>query len=266
MNLKKKDQNSGEFQTSCSRPGPIPRLMIQKTRQKASPCSKLEENKTEIWNIDFKPKSKVKSKLFSSPRPIHSNCGSIDIFYDTSEYRTNPHDLNFFEEIELNTLKPIRNMDDSFFGQLHDEPTSSFNCPSASILDAEVKIDDIDFKGYNDYTKRPQMTCHLPSNSIRLDFSALECQRGDVNIYSSSPLARVQEFHYNNETEESQLLNILADEFESLEVVAPSPKKNLWKIVKQFTVGVSPDEFDDLYPWAKYSVEEKSLMLPDYPW
>ncbi|KAM9918064.1 hypothetical protein OXX59_008918 [Metschnikowia pulcherrima] len=99
---------------------------------------------------------------------------------------------------------------------------------------------------------KPHMTEPLLPDGSPLDFSGIRQYRGETNIYSTTPLARVWEFSSSTDKHEYSILNILADEFENLDTVQNEPKQGLWSSIKKYTVGLSEDEYDEQYPWAKY--------------
>ncbi|OBA24545.1 hypothetical protein METBIDRAFT_30782 [Metschnikowia bicuspidata var. bicuspidata NRRL YB-4993] len=105
---------------------------------------------------------------------------------------------------------------------------------------------------------RPHMTEPLLPDGSPLNFSAIKLCRGETNIYSATPLARVWEFNSDTDKHEYSILNILADEFENLDEDASEPKQSLWSQFRKLTVGLNEDEYNECYPWAKYCI--KSLL------
>lgn len=105
------------------------------------------------------------------------------------------------------------------------------------------------------YQVVPHMRVPLAPNNTRLDFSQIELQRGLTNVFTATPLARVPEFHCSPNVEETSVLNILVDEIERYQHKEPEQKFTAWKKFKCFTVGANADDFDKLYPWAKYSIK-----------
>lgn len=105
------------------------------------------------------------------------------------------------------------------------------------------------------YEVVPQMRVPLAPNNARLDFSSIEMQRGLTNIYTATPLARVTEFNCRPNLEECSILNIWEDEFERCYFKEPEQKLTVWKRLKCLTIGANADEFDRMYPWAKYSIK-----------
>lgn len=136
--------------------------------------------------------------------------------------------------------------------KLHERVSSASIC---SLLDSGASVFDGKSLEDFDYTTKPHMTRPLVANNVKLDFSLIENQRGLTNIHSATPLARVLEFTTSTNAEEFTLLNILADEFESRLFESPKRQPSLWKNIKHFTWGASDDEFDEMYPWAKYSIK-----------
>lgn len=104
------------------------------------------------------------------------------------------------------------------------------------------------------YEVVPQIRVPLAPYNAKLDFSPIELQRGLTNIYTATPLARVSEFNCSPNFEECSILSILEDEFERSQHKEPEKKLSIWKTMKYLTVGANADEFDRMYPWAKYSI------------
>ncbi|GEQ66434.1 hypothetical protein JCM33374_g97 [Metschnikowia sp. JCM 33374] len=104
---------------------------------------------------------------------------------------------------------------------------------------------------------KPHMTEPLLPDGSPLDFSPIEQYRGETNIFSTTPLARVWEFNSVTDKHEYSILNILADEFESLDEDNDS-KPGWWSQFRKLTVGLSEDEYDSHYPWAKYCIRSLS--------
>ena len=123
-----------------------------------------------------------------------------------------------------------------------------------SLIDSGITVFSADLVDGMDEVAVPLMQCPLAPINTPLDFSVLEAQRGLTNIYSATPLARVWEFNTKPQQEECTILNILADEFESRRLQSREAEPSFWATLKHFTVGTSPDEFDRMYPWAKYSI------------
>lgn len=178
-------------------------------------CSVLsEETGVELHNLDHE------SKMDSE-----SNCddSSTDKFYEASEGHTYP-------------------------------PSARYSIP---VMSAALK-DDVHplSAALDDYIPhvKPHMTRALLPNDAPLDFSCLEDQKGKTNVHSATPLARVWEFNSKTDIYECSLLNILADEFENIQSKKQTSEPNLWELIKTYTVGLSDDEFDEWYPWAKYSI------------
>lgn len=101
---------------------------------------------------------------------------------------------------------------------------------------------------------KPHMTEPLLPDGSPLNFSPIKQHRGETNIFSATPLARVWEFNSGTDKHEYSILNILADEFENLDEEKEEPKQGFWSQFRKFTVGLSEDEYDHHYPWAKYSI------------
>lgn len=127
-----------------------------------------------------------------------------------------------------------------------------------SLLDSGSSVFNVSSLPEEDFEVRPQMTCPLAPNNTKLDFSLILSQRGLTNIYTATPLARVWEFNTSPKEEECSILNILADEFEKRRYRSPPRKTSIWKTMKHFTFGATADEFDTMYPWAKYSMKNEN--------
>lgn len=195
-----------------------------------------------------------RASLLSFPRVHHSYIPGA------------PKDKPEIEEIELTTfdlnyiLSSQANSSEQEFFEAQDVSPIDYAMSSSnilSILDLGA-VCEADLWKDMDKTIKPHMTRPLAPRNYVLDFSPLEKERGLTNVYTATPLARVREFHSKPQPEECTLLNILADEFDDQQSESPKTSTSVWKTIKHFTLGVNEDDFDKMFPWAKYA--EQSPM------
>lgn len=166
------------------------------------------------------------------------------------------------EEIELTTFDEnhfycahANSSEEEFFEANEEIPSDQGSITSnmLSILDLGANVYHADLWRDIDEKIKPHMTRPLAPGVTTLDFSLLEKQRGLTNVFTATPLARVREFHTKPQVEECTLLNILADEFDIQQFGSPKKSASVWKTLKHLTLGVNADDFDQMFPWAKYS-------------
>lgn len=113
---------------------------------------------------------------------------------------------------------------------------------------------------------KPHMTEPLLPDGSPLNLFAIRQYCGETNVYSATPLARVWEFNTEADEHEYSILNILADEFENIDEKQGELKRSLWSQFKKLTIGLSEEEYNEQYPWAKYCIRNLLVseeMSPD---
>lgn len=104
----------------------------------------------------------------------------------------------------------------------------------------------------------PHMTGPLLPDSAKLDFSCLLPQAGLDMARAAGPLAGYWVFDPENCTDENVLLHVLSEDFERVVQTALGPAIDpvspSWRqIIKELTLGLSPEEYHLKYSWAKYT-------------
>lgn len=127
--------------------------------------------------------------------------------------------------------------------------------PSESLTFAEPLIDEDNIIWEHGQRRRvvpSLMLGPLLDDSAELDFSILKDERSKVNTYAAAPFAQV----YNpvNDGYESSLMNLLKEEIDNLDAADVAPKRSFWGTLKELSFGLTDDEYNKKYPWAKYAV------------